>query len=332
MPSPPFLTRLFAAIVPLLASLAVGASELPPDVLAQSQWMKLTKADYDMALSRVPAKQREEFATSPRRIQSLLNSLLVIKTLAAQARLDGVQPQANLAAAPLAIPEQALANAELAHIDEDAARAFDAKKDAFVAKAREVYALDSEKYRIPEQVRFSDIAVTFKDRGEAAALARAEEARKRVVAGEDFAKVAREYSDDATTREHGGALPLVSRDRLAKEFADGVFALQRVGEISQPIKGPTAYHVVRLDERRPSRVQTFDEVRDRILQDLRARYVADQRDARIKAINTDPTLVVNQAAVDALVVPYDAEAARRATSVPVPGAAAPSKPPAAPAK
>ena len=79
-------------------------------------------------------------------------------------------------------------------------------------------------------------------------------------------------------------------------------------------------------------MQTFDEVRDRILQDLRARYVADQRDARIKAINTDPTLVVNQAAVDALVVPYDAEAARRATSVPVPGAAAPSKPPAAPAK
>jgi len=235
-------------------------------------------------------------------------------------------------------PDQALANAELARIDEDAARAFDAKKYAFVAKARETYALAPDKYRIPEEVRFSDIAVTIKDRGEAAALARAEEARAKVVAGEDFAKVAREYSDDPTTRENGGALPLVSRERLAKEFADGVFALTRVGEISQPIKAPNAYHVVRLDERRPARVQSFDEVRDKLLQEMRARYVSEQRDARIQAIHRDPALVVNQKAVDALVVPYDAAAAKRGATVPVPGGdaapsaapgnAAPSAPPA----
>jgi peptidyl-prolyl cis-trans isomerase C len=322
-----------AAILPFVCamSFAVRAIELPADVLAQNQWTKLTRADYDAALARVPAAQRDEFATSPRRVQSLLNTLLVVKTLAAQARLDGVRPQGSLAAGEA--PEQALANAELARIDEDAAHAFDAKKYAFVAKAREAYALAPDKYRVPEEVRFSDIAVTIKDRGDAAALARAEEARRKLVAGEDFAKVAREYSDDPTTREHGGALPLVSRERLAKEFADGVFALTRVGEISQPIKAPTAYHVVRLDERRPARVQSFDEVRDKLLQELRTRYIAEQRDARIQAIHRDPTLVVNQKAIDALVVPYDAAAAKAGTKVPAPGSAAtPSAPPASAAK
>jgi peptidyl-prolyl cis-trans isomerase C len=312
-----------AAILPLLcvASFAARGVELPADVLAQNQWTKLTKSDYEAALARVPPTQRNEFATNPRRVQSLLNSLLVIKTLAAQARVDGVRPQGSVANA--ASPDQALANAELARIDEDAARAFDAKKEAFVAKAREAYALAKDKYRVPEEVRFSDIAVTIKDRGDAAALARAQEARRKVVAGEDFAKVAHEYSDDPTTREHGGSLPFVSRDRLAKAFADGVFALTRVGEISPPIKAPNAYHVVRLDERRPARVQSFDEVRDKLLQDMRARYVAEQRDARIQAIHRDPTLVVNQKAIDALVVPFDAAAAKRGTAVPVPGSEAP---------
>ncbi len=313
-----------AAILPLVcvASFAIRGVELPPDVLAQNQWTKLTKSDYEAALARVPPTQRDEFATSPRRVQSLLNSLLVIKTLAAQARVDGVRPQESIGTVNAASPDQALANAELARIDEDAARAFDAKKDAFVAKAREAYTLAKDKYRVPEEVRFSDIAVTIKDRGEAAALARAEEARRKVVAGEDFAKVAREYSDDPTTREQDGALPLVSRERLAKALADGVFALSRLGEISQPIKAPNAYHVVRLDERRPARVQSFDEVRDKLLQDMRARYVAEQRDARIQAIHRDPTLVVNQKAIDALVVPFDAAAAKRGTAVPVPGSEA----------
>ncbi|HEX6136070.1 MAG TPA: hypothetical protein VF059_00280, partial [Casimicrobiaceae bacterium] len=62
-----------------------------------------------------------------------------------------------------------------------------------------------------------------------------------------------------------------------------------------------AYHVVRLEERRPSRIQSFDEVRDPILQTLRKQYIEEQRDLRIQAIRNDPELQVNQAEVNALV-------------------------------
>jgi parvulin-like peptidyl-prolyl isomerase len=74
-----------------------------------------------------------------------------------------------------------------------------------------------------------------------------------------------------------------------------------VGTLSEPIKAPSAYHVVRMEERRPSHQQTFDEVGDSIMRDLRARYVTEQREMRIKAINEDPDLQVNQAAIDGLV-------------------------------
>ena len=63
-----------------------------------------------------------------------------------------------------------------------------------------------------------------------------------------------------------------------------------VGELSEPIKAPSAYHVVRLEERRPERTRTFEEVRDSIMSDLQKRYVAEQRELRIKAIHADPEL------------------------------------------
>ena len=303
--------RLRSFALSLLASLFIGtscaiAADLPPDVLLKSRWIELTHADFERALTRVPKKLRSDFTTSPKRVQMMLDNLVVMKTLAAQAKAHGTRP-VPVSPNPDNDPDRALAAGELARIQNDAERTFDEQKAAFEAKAREKYAVDRKAYVAPPAVRLSDIAIEIKDRGEAAALARAKEARSRIVAGDDFAKVAREYSDDATTRDKGGALPFVTRKQLAKEYADGAFALTRVGEISEPIKAPSAYHVVRLEERRPERELTFDEAHDAIMADLRSKYVSEQRDLRLQAISNDDTIEVNQPAVDALVTHVDPE-------------------------
>jgi len=295
---------------------AVLGADLSADVLARNRWMELTRADYDAVVARVPEDMRFEFSTSPRRVQGVLNNLLVTKTLAAQARAHGTKPAASGGNGPGSDADKALAAGELQRIEADAGKAFDAQRPAFVAKAREIYELDRDKYRVPEQVRFSDIAVAIKDRGDAAALARAEEARRRVVAGEAFATVAQAYSDDPTTKDKGGALPLVSRDKLTPELADGVFALTTIGEVSRPIKAPSAYHVVRLDERRAAGVRSFDEVRDSILASLRGKYIAEHRDLRIAAIHKDPELQINQPAIDALVTQIDPQLMQQAKPPP----------------
>jgi peptidyl-prolyl cis-trans isomerase C len=288
--------------------------------------MELTRADYDAALGKVPEKLRWEFATSPKRIQDLLNGLLLNKTLAAQARAHGVGSDA-FAKGPADQSERALADAELKRIGDAAGRDFDARKKEFEAKAREIYLIDPGKYKRPEEVRFSDIAVAIKDRGDDAARKRVEEARQRLLAGADFATVAREYSDDPKAKDNGGAMPLVSAKRLAPEFAKGVFALAKVGAISEPIKGPAAWHVVRLDERRPAGIQSFDEVRDGIMKTLRDRYIAQARDLRIQEVYRDPDLRINQPAIDALVNRVDAvkpqggAAAKRGAPAPQPAAA-----------
>jgi peptidyl-prolyl cis-trans isomerase C len=288
-------------LVALWTCVPAAAADLPPDVLVKSRWMELTRADYERALARVPEKMRFEFSTRPRRVQGVLNNLLVTKTLAAQARAHGTRPGTVFDKTRTDDSDRALAAAELKRIETDAGKSFDDKKATFELKAREIYALDKAKYTSAEEVRMSDIAVSIKDRGEEAALARAREARRRIVGGADFAAVAREYSDDPTTRDKGGALPFVSAKALAPEYAKAVFALTKVGEVSEPIKAPSAYHVVRLEERKGVRQQAFDDVRDTIMRDLRQRYITEQRDLRIQSIHSDPDLQINQAAIDSLV-------------------------------
>ncbi|HEV2219897.1 MAG TPA: peptidylprolyl isomerase [Casimicrobiaceae bacterium] len=317
-----------SAPVAPVAITAPSPGPLPADVFAKSHWMALTRADYDAALAKLPENLHWEFATSPKRIQDLLNGLLLNKTLAAQARAHGLGGDA-FASKPAGDAERALANAELKRIADASGDAFDAKKAEYEARARERYMIDRDKYRRPEQVRFSDIAVAIEGRGDAAAQQRVEEARQRLLAGADFATVAREYSDDPKAKENGGAMPWVSAKQLAPEFAKGVFALTKIGEISAPIKGPAAWHVVRLDERKPGGIQRFEDVRDAIMKDLRDRYIAQQRELRIQAIYGDPDLQINQPAIDALVNRVDPEsltpaAAKSAAPASQPGSPAPA--------
>ena len=286
--------RILFPICAALASTLLSAplhADLPADVLAKNRWMELTRADFDAALQRVPPNLRYEFATSPRRVQTVLNSLLTTKTLAAQARAHGTRPgPLDTQATAGREEDRALASAELKRIEADAAAAFDKNKSAFEAKAREIYDVNRTDYMTPEEVRLSDIAVLVKGRGDEAAKQRAAEARAKIVSGADFASVAREYSDDPTSRDKGGALPFVTAKGMAPALAKSVFQLKNVGDVSQPIRAPSAYHVVRLEERRAPQQKSFEEVRDSIMQAQRQRYIAEQRDARIKAIHSDPEL------------------------------------------
>jgi len=262
-----FSVPLSIAALACLPALANAAAELPPDVLAKSSWVELTRADYEKAVSKVPENLRFEFSTSPKRVQTILNNLLVTKTLAAQARAHGTRPAASFEPGAGDDSDRALATAELQRIEADAGKSFDAQKAAFEMKARELYTLDRDKYVTPEEVRISDIAVSIKQRGDEAALARAREARQRIDAGADFAAVARDYSDDPTTRDKGGALPFVTAKALTPDYAKAVFALKTVGAISGPIQAPMLGAAVASAKlhRQPEFAALQDELKQKVL-------------------------------------------------------------------
>lgn len=87
------------------------------------------------------------------------------------------------------------------------------------------------------------------NRDESQARARAEEVRERLLQGEDFASVAREYSDDSGSALNGGELGWVRPGQTVPAFEEAMRELS-VNQISQPVRSQFGYHIIEVEERR----------------------------------------------------------------------------------
>ena len=85
-----------------------------------------------------------------------------------------------------------------------------------------------------------------KDLTQAEALAKVQEVRKRLVAGESVASVAMKESDDTQSGSKGGSLGLFRRHQMVPEFDEVAFKLTP-GELSEPVKTQFGYHLIKIE-------------------------------------------------------------------------------------
>jgi peptidyl-prolyl cis-trans isomerase D len=135
-------------------------------------------------------------------------------------------------------------------------------------------------FKQDEQIRARHILLMVNDkRTDAAAKQQMDEARKRIEKGADFGAVARELSEDPSSKPNGGDLGYFARGRMVKEFEDAAFAAQP-GKLVGPIKSPFGYHLLEVTGRRAGGVQPFTEVREQIRSRLafeKARQLAEAK-------------------------------------------------------
>lgn len=89
-----------------------------------------------------------------------------------------------------------------------------------------------------------------------AARNKAEELLKRARAGDDFEKLAQEFSDDTGSKTDGGETGLFPRGVMAPEFEEVAFELA-VGEISEPVKTDFGFHLIKLKETKAGGLKSF---------------------------------------------------------------------------
>jgi len=127
----------------------------------------------------------------------------------------------------------------------------------------------------------SPLAAGKKDLTEEEALAKAKEIREKLVAGGDFAALAKEESYDTGNAGSGGDLGMVRHGMMVGPFEQVAFSL-KVGEISEPVKTQFGYHIIKVES---SEKKTFAEVKPEIERRLRPQIQQKALEDLVKQAN-----------------------------------------------
>jgi peptidyl-prolyl cis-trans isomerase D len=134
------------------------------------------------------------------------------------------------------------------------------KMAAAEPEVRAEYERRKESLAVPEQANVAHILIKVDaDTTEDQARQKAEALLQRARAGEDFAKLANENTEDDSGKGAGGRLPLFGRGQMVPPFDKAVFEMAP-GEL-RAVKTDFGWHVIKLNERTPPRTRPLEEVR-----------------------------------------------------------------------
>lgn len=124
-----------------------------------------------------------------------------------------------------------------------------------------------EEFQHPDQVKARHILVNTKEE--------ADEIYARLAAGGDFAAIAKEKSQDFSSKDQGGELGYFSRGQMVPEFEEAAFSLA-VGELSKPVKTDYGWHIIQVEDKKPAKTDKLEEVKEKIRRELIDRQVNDR--------------------------------------------------------
>ncbi len=206
--------------------------------------IKLTAADYERLVAALP-QQYQAYAKGPGK-RAFAENLVQMKLLSNEAVKQNLDKSPEVQDELKFQRDDLLARAMFTHYQETA------KVDD--AAVQQYYASHQGEF---ESVKASHILVRVKgapmpapagkpELTDEQALAKAQDIRKRLLAGEDFAKLAKEESDDTGSGLNGGSLGEFHRGQMVPPFEQAAFAL-KPGEISEPVKTPFGYHIIKVE-------------------------------------------------------------------------------------
>ncbi|HED38799.1 MAG TPA: hypothetical protein ENJ13_00040 [Chromatiales bacterium] len=143
---------------------------------------------------------------------------------------------------------------------------------------RERYEDRIDSFGLPEERRarhiLIDLAEDASDADIEAARSKAADLLARIKAGESFEALAKENSDDAGSAIDGGDLGYFGRGDMVAAFDETVFSM-KIGEVSEPVKTPFGFHIIKLEDVREGSTKSFEEVRAELERSYREQQAED---------------------------------------------------------
>jgi parvulin-like peptidyl-prolyl isomerase len=284
---------------------------------------KITAGQFEEYIKALP-QQYQQTARGPGR-RDFAKNLVELNVLADEAMKQGVDQKPEVRLQLEFQRANMLAQAEFLNLQQQAVVSdaqvqayYDAHKEDYeILKARHIL-IRVKGAPMPGEPGKAELT-------DAEAKAKAEEIRKRIIGGEDFATIAKAESDDKSSGEDGGELGEFTRGRMVPPFEKAAFAL-KVGDISEPVQSPFGYHIIQVESHS---TKSLDEVKPQIVAQLRPQAAREA----VTALTGSANVELNDAYFGAAPAPPAAPGAPAPAAVSgVPPAPAPAtKAPAVPA-
>ncbi len=214
--------------------------------LAEVNGKVITVADFNTEVQNLPPYIRP-MAQTPEGKKELLDSMIVRELVLEQAQKDGIDKSKEVAARLEDLKKRVIVEAFVRKKIEQDVKISDDDMKKF-------YEQNKDKFKSGEQIRASHILV--KDEKTA------QDVLAQLKKGAAFEDLARKYSSDASAAK-GGDLGWFSKGAMVPDFEKVAFSLKE-GQLSDVVKTPYGYHIIKVTGKRPAGTRSFEEVKDQI--------------------------------------------------------------------
>jgi parvulin-like peptidyl-prolyl isomerase len=206
--------------------------------------MKITAAQYEQIVNTLPAQYQTYAKGAGKR--AFAEQIVQVKLLAQEAEKRKLDQQPKVQQ-DLAFQHDNLLAAAMFQSLQDGAKVDDASVEKYYNEHKNEYeAVKARHVLIRAKGAPMQAAAGKPELSDAEALAKAQEVRKRIAGGEDFAVVAKAESDDTGSAAQGGELGEFRRGMMVPPFEEAAFSA-KVGELTEPVKSPFGYHVIKVE-------------------------------------------------------------------------------------
>jgi peptidyl-prolyl cis-trans isomerase C len=244
-------------------------------------------------MTRIPESEQYDFLLDRKKLGALIDNILINKTLALEARDRKLDQLPKVQAEIRNQVDRVLAKHRGLQVQDST------PKLDYLARAREVYIANPERFTIPERYHVWHALVTIGPRSEQEAAKRAEELRQRVLAGEDLARIAVENSDDPSAKINKGDLGDTDLKSFDATFRGKVLGRAK-GDVLPVFKTSFGFHVVKLLDHTPKKVIPFEVAKVELVHDAQIAHLRTVWDEYVRKIRDDQKLFVDTEALEQL--------------------------------
>ncbi len=281
-PSPATPPKPVTPAPPVLAPVTTPESNMAPDaVVLTIGSLQMTRAQFEVLLSALASNGHP--ATTPTAKRQVAEQYAELETMAQEARQRKLDESPEVKQMIVIQGDSFLANtlakrmSDDTHFTElDLRSYYDSHKNEF-EEAQGSHIL----------IRFKGSSVPLKpgqkDLTDEEALAKTKDIRAKIVAGADFATLAKAESDDTGSGAKGGELGTFKHGQMVPAFDQAAFSLP-VDQVSEPVKSQFGYHIIKITSRNP---KSFDEAKPQIEKELKpklAKEAVEQLKARTPVV------------------------------------------------